>query len=62
VEGDTLLADFDEAQWQEVNRQNFQHSDSNPYDYSICILERISGPDASPYEPRRCCNQGITTA
>ena len=48
VEGDTLLADFDETQWQEVERQDFQHTDSNPYDYSICILERISGPDGSP--------------
>ena len=48
VEGDTLLADFDETQWQEVDRQDFQHTDSNPYDYSICILERISGPDGSP--------------
>ena len=49
VEGDTLLADFDETQWQEVERQDFQHDDSNPYDYSICILERVSGPDGSPY-------------
>lgn len=48
VEGDTLLADFDETQWQEVECQDFQHTDSNPYDYSICILERISGPDGSP--------------
>ena len=48
VEGDTLLADFDETQWQEVERQDFQHTDSNPYDYSICILERIGGPDGSP--------------
>ena len=48
VEGDTLLADFDETQWQEVERQDFQHDDSNPYDYSICILERVSGPDGSP--------------
>ncbi len=48
VEGDTLLADFDETQWQEVERQDFQHDDSNPYDYSIWILERVSGPDGSP--------------
>ena len=47
VEGDTLLADFDETQWQEVGRKDFQRSDSNPYDYSICILERITSPDAS---------------
>lgn len=48
VEGDTLLADFDETQWREVERQDFQHDDSNPYDYSICILERICSPDVSP--------------
>ena len=47
VEGDTLLADFDETQWQEVGRKDFQRSDSNPYDYSNCILERITSPDAS---------------
>lgn len=48
VEGDTFLTDFDESQWREIDRQDFQRSDSNPYDYSICILERISGPDVSP--------------
>jgi dihydrofolate reductase len=42
VDGDTFLADFDESEWQEIDRQDFQHSDSNPYDYSICLLEKVS--------------------
>ena len=42
VEGDTYLAEFDEANWNEVSRQNFQRDESNSYDYSICVLERIA--------------------
>lgn len=41
VEGDTRLADFDESEWREVSRQDFLHDEVNPYDYSICVLERI---------------------
>jgi len=41
VEGDTYLAEFDQSQWREIARQEFQKSDTNPYDYSICVLERI---------------------
>ena len=41
VEGDTFLAEFDESEWQEVSRQQFSHSETNPYDYSICLLERL---------------------
>ena len=40
VEGDTYLAEFDEANWEEVSRQDFQRDESNSYDYSICVLER----------------------
>jgi len=40
VEGDTYLRDFDEADWDEVWRKDFHKSESNPYDYSICLLER----------------------
>ncbi len=43
VEGDTLLADFDEAEWQEVAREDFLRDESNSYDYSICLLERRVG-------------------
>ena len=40
VEGDTFLAEFDESEWQEISREQFSHSETNPYDYSICLLER----------------------
>ncbi|MEQ8952691.1 MAG: dihydrofolate reductase [Gammaproteobacteria bacterium] len=40
VEGDTFLEGFDESQWQEVSREDFGRSGSNPYDYSICVLIR----------------------
>ena len=41
VSGDTSLDAFDESAWQEVWREDFQADDSNPYDYSICVLERV---------------------
>jgi len=40
VKGDTALAEFDENEWDEVWREDFSHDESNPYDYSICLLER----------------------
>jgi dihydrofolate reductase len=40
VEGDTRLDDFDESRWQEVWRQNFERNETNPYNYSICKLQR----------------------
>lgn len=43
IEGDTHLSDFDESEWNEVSRVEFKKSDSNPYDYSICLLERLVG-------------------
>jgi dihydrofolate reductase len=42
VEGDTFLHEFDESQWKETSREEFKRDDSNVYDYSICVLERIS--------------------
>lgn len=42
VEGDTFLAEFDEAEWEEVAREDFSKNETNPYDYSICVLERKS--------------------
>ncbi len=42
VHGDTELVDFDESEWQEVSREDFAHNETNPYDYSICVLERLS--------------------
>jgi len=40
VAGDTRLEGFDESAWREVWREDFEHDESNPYDYSICLLER----------------------
>ena len=40
VEGDTLLPEFDESEWQEVAREEFEAQDENPFSYSICRLER----------------------
>lgn len=42
VEGDTYLHEFDESNWQEISREEFTHDESNNYDYSICVLERLS--------------------
>lgn len=40
VEGDTVLSGFDESEWREVSRDDFQRNEANPFDYSICILEK----------------------
>ena len=40
VEGDTVLSGFDESEWREVSRDDFQSNEANPFDYSICILEK----------------------
>ena len=53
VEGDTFLAEFDESEWQEIAREDFQHNDKNPYDYSICLLQRRNQID-----PRRLQDWG----
>lgn len=42
VEGDTYLHEFDESAWRETSREEYQHDESNHYDYSICVLERLS--------------------
>jgi dihydrofolate reductase len=42
VEGDTFLAEFNEDEWNEVSREDFEKSETNPYDYSICLLQRQS--------------------
>lgn len=42
VDGDTRLEGFDESQWQEVWREDFEHNETNPYDYSVCLLERVA--------------------
>lgn len=40
VDGDTLLPEFNEGDWHEVERQEFDAADDNPFAYSICRLER----------------------
>ena len=42
VEGDTTLHQFDESNWKEISREQYQHDESNQYDYSICVLKRVS--------------------
>lgn len=42
VEGDTYLHEFDESNWKEVSRDEYQRDESNHYDYSICVLERLN--------------------
>jgi len=41
VDGDTVLAEFDESDWQELSRYDYRKDEDNPYNYSICLLERI---------------------
>lgn len=41
VEGDTSLTEFDERNWIETSRVDYEHDTDNPYDYSICVLERV---------------------
>jgi len=40
--GDTTLHQFDESNWKEISREQYQHDESNQYDYSICVLQRVS--------------------
>lgn len=44
VDGDTSLPEFDESQWHEIGREDFDSNESNPYSYSICLLERATNP------------------
>jgi len=41
VEGDTLMPQFDLAQWRERSAQAFSADDKNPYDYKLTVFERI---------------------
>ena len=41
VNGDTSLPEFEESEWDEVWREDYSRNESNPYDYSICVLERL---------------------
>ena len=40
VPGDTILNGFIESEWEEFSREDFSRDDNNPFDYSICLLQR----------------------
>ena len=40
VDGDTSLLGFDEADWVEESREEFSKSESNEFDFSICVLHK----------------------
>lgn len=40
VAGDAFFPQFDLTQWEELGREDFSASGSNPYDYSFVVLER----------------------
>ena len=41
LEGDTFFPALDDEHWREVERENFEADDNNPYAYSFVTLERI---------------------
>ncbi len=41
VDGDTWFPEFDLSEWSEVSREYYEADEANPYDYSICVLQRI---------------------
>ena len=40
IEGDAFFPELSDDDWQEVSRESFSASGSNPYDYAFCVLER----------------------
>ena len=45
VEGDAHFPEINEGDWEELGREDFSASDSNPYDYSFLVLQRVGGID-----------------
>lgn len=41
VEGDAWFPEFDTEEWEEISRLDFSSSATNPYNYSICVYERL---------------------
>lgn len=41
VEGDAFFPEFDPAEWRELEREDVNADDRNPYPHSFLILERI---------------------
>lgn len=43
VDGDAFFPDLDRVAWKEISRQRHSSDESNPYDYSFAVLERMPG-------------------
>ncbi|MFM1897561.1 MAG: hypothetical protein RLZZ385_2635 [Pseudomonadota bacterium] len=41
VEGDAWFPEFDADDWEEVSRDDYPASETNPYPYSICVFDRL---------------------
>ncbi len=52
--GDTRLEGFNEAEWEEISRQDFTRDPENPYNYSICLLRRARVESRGHISPRSC--------
>ncbi|MEO0443322.1 MAG: dihydrofolate reductase [Pseudomonadota bacterium] len=42
LNGDAFFPEVSDHQWRETSRQAFSASETNPYDYAFCVLEKIS--------------------
>lgn len=42
IEGDVYFPEFDRAQWREIDRHLYKADETNEYDYSFVILERVA--------------------
>ena len=40
VDGDAYFPEFDRDAWKEIGREDYESSETNPYDYSFTVLER----------------------
>ena len=40
IEGDVFFPEFDENQWQEINRQHFVKNDKNEFEFTFRVLQR----------------------
>lgn len=40
IDGDAFFPEVDESIWKEIARESFSSSETNPYDYAFCVLER----------------------
>ncbi len=42
IDGDAFFPVIDPAKWVEVSRESFSSSETNPYDYAFCVLQRAN--------------------